>query len=269
MSRPLSSAPRPPGLWTTPVRCRAARGHNGGMANLHVHTRSGRDDRRHRDSANPMRGTHRGVLPCGAPARRCSIPTRSSRSPRDVHIVALDRPGYGAMRSARRRAAGRASRGAADDIAEYLRCDQPRRERQIGVSRPRTIGVAGWSAGGRVALAVRGTASAISSTGSPSSRTPAPNEAVPWIDPRAARSSPTSSPPCRPTRRWNSSGRCSSRRPTRCVGRVGRTTCPSTCSGRSEVDRAGAGAAGRARPARADAEGRVPAGHRAGSRRTS
>lgn len=87
-----------------------------------------------------------------------------------VTLLALDRPGYGGSDPVRNAEWATPARAAAD-IAEVLD--------GLGI---RSVGVAGWSAGGRVALAL--------AAGRPDlvSRavvfaTPAPDEEVPWIPP--------------------------------------------------------------------------------------
>lgn len=99
---------------------------------------------------------------------------------RDVHIVALDRPGYGSSDPYPAGTWPSITR-AADDIAEYLRSLE-RDEGPIGVRRPRTVGVAGWSAGGRIALALAARHPGLVDRAAIIA-TPAPNEAVPWIPP--------------------------------------------------------------------------------------
>lgn len=115
-----------------------------------------------------------------APGSSVFDPDPDESANRDVHIVALDRPGYGAsdpwpfgMWPSIVRAA--------DDIAEYIR-DMKRFEVTIGVVRPPKIGIAGWSAGGRVALAVAARHPDLVDRVAVVA-TPAPNEAVPWIPP--------------------------------------------------------------------------------------
>ncbi len=98
-----------------------------------------------------------------------------------LRIVALDRPGYGAsdpLPSGRWPSIGRF----ADDIAEYLR-SLTRDEEGNGIAGPRTFGIAGWSAGGRVALAVAARHPDLIDRVAIIA-TPAPNEAVQWIDPQ-------------------------------------------------------------------------------------
>ena len=101
---------------------------------------------------------------------------------RNVHILALDRPGYG---SSDPLPAGEwpSIRRYADDIAEYLRFLR-RDEGSIGVQ-PGPVGIAGWSAGGRVALAVAARHPELVDRVAIVA-TPAPNEQVPWIPPELA-----------------------------------------------------------------------------------
>lgn len=96
----------------------------------------------------------------------------------DANIVAIDRPGYG---SSDPLPAGEwpSVAGAADDIAEFLRA-RSESSMSLGEGGEKGIGVVGWSAGGRVALALAarhpGLIHRVAVIG-----TPAPNEAVEWI----------------------------------------------------------------------------------------
>lgn len=116
-----------------------------------------------------------------APGSSVFDPDPDASSNRNVHILAFDRPGYG---SSDPLPAGTwpSITQAADDIAEYLR-SMNRDEASAGINRPDSIGIAGWSAGGRIALAFAARhpelADRVAIIG-----TPAPNEAVPWIDPQ-------------------------------------------------------------------------------------
>ena len=98
-----------------------------------------------------------------------------------AHVVSLDRPGYGSS-DPWPHGTWPSITQAADDIAEYVR-SVVLAESVIGVSRPRTVGIVGWSAGGRVALAFAARhpqlVDRVAIVG-----TPAPNDAVPWIDPQ-------------------------------------------------------------------------------------
>ncbi|NUU07213.1 alpha/beta fold hydrolase [Leifsonia sp. C5G2] len=116
-----------------------------------------------------------------APGSSMFDPDPDASAERSAHIVALDRPGYGSSEPWPTGAWPSIAR-AADDIAEYVRSVVVA-ESVIGVSRPRTIGAVGWSAGGRVALALAARhpqlVDRVAIVG-----TPAPNEAVPWIEPQ-------------------------------------------------------------------------------------
>ncbi|MFF1572579.1 alpha/beta fold hydrolase [Leifsonia sp. NPDC058292] len=116
-----------------------------------------------------------------APGSSAFDPDPDVSSRRDVHIVAFDRPGYGSSDPLPFGEWPSIPR-LADDIAEYLRA-MNRDESEIGISRPRTIGIAGWSAGGRVALAFAARhpdmVDRVAIVG-----TPAPDEHVRWIDPQ-------------------------------------------------------------------------------------
>jgi pimeloyl-ACP methyl ester carboxylesterase len=115
-----------------------------------------------------------------APGSSVFDPDPDASANRGVHIVSLDRPGYG---SSDPWPAGTwpSIVGAADDIAEYIR-EMKRTESPIGVNRPPTIGIAGWSAGGRVALAFAARHPELVDRVAVVA-TPAPNEEVAWIPP--------------------------------------------------------------------------------------
>ena len=115
-----------------------------------------------------------------APGSSVFDPDPDASANRGVHIVSLDRPGYG---SSDPWPAGTwpSIVGAADDIAEYIR-ELKRTESPIGVNRPPTIGIAGWSAGGRVALAFAARHPELVDRVAVVA-TPAPNEDVQWIPP--------------------------------------------------------------------------------------
>jgi pimeloyl-ACP methyl ester carboxylesterase len=86
-------------------------------------------------------------------------------------LLAVDRPGYGRSDPVPTGRWGTVA-SAADDIAAVLD--------NIGVER---VGVVGWSAGGRVALALAARRPDLVDRVAVIA-TPAPDEAVPWIDPR-------------------------------------------------------------------------------------
>lgn len=115
-----------------------------------------------------------------APGSSVFDPDPDASATRNVHIVALDRPGYGASDPWPHGEWPSITR-AADDIAEYLR-SVVLAESSSGVGRPRTVGIAGWSAGGRVALAFAARHPELTDRVAVVA-TPAPNEAVPWIPP--------------------------------------------------------------------------------------
>jgi pimeloyl-ACP methyl ester carboxylesterase len=115
-----------------------------------------------------------------APGSSVFDPDPDASATRDVHIVALDRPGYGSS-DPWPHGTWPSITQAADDIAEYLR-SVVLAERSLGVERPRTVGIAGWSAGGRVALAFAARHPELTDRVAIIA-TPAPNEAVPWIPP--------------------------------------------------------------------------------------
>jgi pimeloyl-ACP methyl ester carboxylesterase len=121
------------------------------------------------------------VLCHPAPGSSVFDPDPDASAHRGAHIIAIDRPGYGSSDPWPLGTWPSITR-AADDIAEYLR-SMIQDESVIGGSRPRTIGIAGWSAGGRVALAFAARhpqlVDRVAIVG-----TPAPNESVPWIDPQ-------------------------------------------------------------------------------------
>jgi pimeloyl-ACP methyl ester carboxylesterase len=114
---------------------------------------------------------HRLVVFChSAPGAGPFDPDPARTHASNVTLVAVDRPGYGRSDPI---GAGRWAtvESAADDVAAVLDC--------LGAGR---VGVVGWSAGGRVALALAarrpdlvGRVVVLA--------TPAPDEEVPWIDP--------------------------------------------------------------------------------------
>jgi pimeloyl-ACP methyl ester carboxylesterase len=118
-----------------------------------------------------------------APGASTFDPDPDASVRRDVQIVAIDRPGYG---SSDPLPPGKwpSVAGAASDIAEYLRASQitasPHGNTEFG-----SVGVVGWSAGGRVALALAAAHPEIVDRVAVVA-TPAPNSEVQWIDPALA-----------------------------------------------------------------------------------
>lgn len=109
------------------------------------------------------------LLSSAAPGSRLHDPDPAATEGAGVRLVTLDRPGYGLSDPLPERELPTIT-SAADDAAAVLD--------QLGVT---DAGVAGWSAGGRVvmALAARrpGLVRAVALIG-----TPAPDEEVPWVD---------------------------------------------------------------------------------------
>lgn len=100
-----------------------------------------------------------------------------------VHLLSVDRPGYGsstALADARRPTIG----GWADDLAEYIEF-VIEQAREAGHTPLHRVGVVGWSAGGRVALALaakhKGLVDRVTVVA-----TPAPDSEVRWIPPQLA-----------------------------------------------------------------------------------
>lgn len=95
-----------------------------------------------------------------------------------VHVVSFDRPGYGAS-TPLPDAVRPSITGSADDLAEYVDrlMEQARQSSRTSIHK---VGVVGWSAGGRVALALAarhpGLVDRVALVA-----TPAPHSAVPWI----------------------------------------------------------------------------------------
>ena len=119
-------------------------------------------------------GAGRTVVLChAAPGSAAFDPDPAQTQARGIRLLALDRPGYG--RSDPLPAAEWLSvAAAADDVAAALD--------QAGVKQ---AGVAGWSAGGRVALALAARRPDLVDRVVVLA-TPAPNEQVPWVPPEQA-----------------------------------------------------------------------------------
>lgn len=141
-----------------------------------------------------LRGGRRvGVTTLGDPAARRVVvfchpapgssafdpdPTTTERA--GVHVVGLDRPGYGASEPLPADTWATVAQ-AADDIAEYLRTGEHVAESIGGVHDLGRVGVVGWAAGGRVALALAARHPDLVERVAVVA-TPAPQEQVPWVD---------------------------------------------------------------------------------------
>ncbi len=148
-----------------------------GMANITFTTASGR-----RVGVTSFGDPDAGrlVVFChSAPGSSMFDPDPLITNTRNVHVVALDRPGYGASDPLPEGQWPSIQRYA-DDIAEYLRLLR-RDESAVGTV-PGPVGVAGWSAGGRVALALAARNPELVDRVAIVA-TPAPNESVRWIPP--------------------------------------------------------------------------------------
>ncbi|HSJ58083.1 MAG TPA: alpha/beta fold hydrolase [Anaerolineae bacterium] len=117
------------------------------------------------------RGEGRTVVFChAAPGAGNFDPDPEETARRRVTLIAVDRPGYGASDPVRGDEWASVD-AAADDLAEVLR--------RLDVAQ---AGVAGWSAGGRVALALAARHPELVERAAIVA-TPAPDEFVPWIPP--------------------------------------------------------------------------------------
>ena len=124
------------------------------------------------------------VLCHPAPGAGGFDPDPETTSSWGVHVVSVDRPGYGsstALDDARRPTIG----GWADDLAEYLEF-VVEQARESGSTPLHKVGVVGWSAGGRIALALAarhpGLVDRVAVVA-----TPAPDSGVRWIPPELSR----------------------------------------------------------------------------------
>ncbi|MCU1505274.1 MAG: alpha/beta hydrolase [Microbacteriaceae bacterium] len=108
------------------------------------------------------------VLAHPAPGSSRFDPDPAVTNRRNVRLIAVDRPGYGTSELLADGGPGTVT-DAASDIAEYLAFQ--------GITR---VGAVGWSAGGRVVLALAAVYSALVGRLAVVA-TPAPDEEVPWV----------------------------------------------------------------------------------------
>ncbi|MCX7523085.1 alpha/beta hydrolase [Microbacterium sp. STN6] len=102
----------------------------------------------------------------------------ASRS--DVHVIGIDRPGYGSSDPLPEGEWPSVAQ-AADDIADYLRSSE-HTATSLGAHEFDSVAAVGWSAGGRVALALAARHPDLVDKVAVVA-TPAPNEEVEWIPP--------------------------------------------------------------------------------------
>lgn len=118
-----------------------------------------------------------------APGSGVFDPDPAVTAGRDVHVIAIDRPGYGSS-DPLPTGTWPTVAAAADDISEYLHSAEGAAH-ALGISQLDSLGVVGWSAGGRVALALAAKHPDLFRRVALIA-TPAPNEGVPWIPPEQA-----------------------------------------------------------------------------------
>ena len=119
-------------------------------------------------------GSGRTILFChAAPGSGGFDPDPRETQARDITLLAVDRPGYGGSDPVGEGEWATVG-AAADDLADVLR--------ELGIDH---VGVAGWSAGGRVALALAARHPELVDRAAVIA-TPAPHEEVPWIPPEQA-----------------------------------------------------------------------------------
>jgi pimeloyl-ACP methyl ester carboxylesterase len=150
--------------------------HNGRMANIQYELLSGRS-LGITGMGNP-KATRVIVFCHPAPGSSRFDPDPIASASRDVHILAFDRPGYGASDPL---PAGKwpSIAQAADDMAEYLHAAAVTAQ-DLGGDIP-AVGAVGWSAGGRVALALAARHPGLVDRVAVLA-TPAPDGEVQWID---------------------------------------------------------------------------------------
>ena len=171
-----------------------------------------------------------------APGSSIFDPDPLVTSTRNVHVVALDRPGYGASDPL---PAGHwpSIPRYADDVAEYLRVAPARRGGASESTGPGPVGIAGWSAGGRVALAFAARHPELVDRVAIVA-TPAPNEQVAWIPPELA-GDVRGAGQAQPRRRDRAAQRaCSTASSARCCRRRPDQPVPLDAVGATEVDAA-------------------------------
>jgi pimeloyl-ACP methyl ester carboxylesterase len=113
-----------------------------------------------------------------APGSGLFDPVPALTSDRDVHVIAIDRPGYGSS-DPLPEGEWPTIAGLVDDISEFV-LHSEHIAQSLNLHDLDSLGVAGWSAGGRVALALAARHphlfTRVATVG-----TPAPNEEVGWI----------------------------------------------------------------------------------------
>ncbi|WP_308467397.1 alpha/beta fold hydrolase [Rathayibacter soli] len=121
-----------------------------------------------------------------APGSSVFDPDPVATAGRNVHLLAFDRPGYG---SSDPLPPGKwpTVTGAADDISEFLHSAEGAAQ-TLGNSQLDSLGAVGWSAGGRVALALAAKHPDVFKRVA-AIATPAPNDEVAWIPPQQAAAS--------------------------------------------------------------------------------
>jgi pimeloyl-ACP methyl ester carboxylesterase len=126
---------------------------------------------------NPM-ASHVVIFCHPAPGSGLFDPAPALTSGRDVHVIAIDRPGYGSSEPLPDDQWPTIA-GIVDDISEFV-LHSEHIAQSLNLHDLDSLGVAGWSAGGRIALALAARHpqlfTRVATVG-----TPAPNEDVHWI----------------------------------------------------------------------------------------